>query len=260
MFVRSDGGKHAGKPICFQRDGWYMKTVKTAAGNDMLDAAGNVVREKVVQKMQHSVGGVTTQKGIKTILQERGLFKNDLGHPSLLLECGTCKLPGNREESVALGIACCARAVLSREPDFLEQKEWLEETVEDELGFKIIFFPKYHCELNYIELVWGWIKAHHRRTCTYNFNDLRAGLPDTMELHIPLITVQRYYRYCFRFMSGYRSGLTGVLLAYSVKKYKGHRTIPANIRHLLGNTASTLPTDVRYVLASENVVEPAANV
>ena len=40
------------------------------------------------------------------------------------------------------GIACCARAVLSREPDFVEQKEWLEETVEDELGFKIIFFSK----------------------------------------------------------------------------------------------------------------------
>ena len=93
-----------------------------------------------------------TQKGIKTILTERGLFKNDMGHPSLVLECASCKTTGNREESVARRIACCARAVLSREPDFVEQKEWLEETVEDELGFKIIFFPKYHCELNYIGL------------------------------------------------------------------------------------------------------------
>ena len=60
---------------------------------------------------------------------------------------------------------CCAQYVLSQQPDFLEQKEWLTEVVEA-AGFHVIFFPKYHCELNFIEMIWGWIKSYHRRNCT----------------------------------------------------------------------------------------------
>ena len=142
----------------------------------------------------------------------------------------------------------------------MAQKEWLEEIVEGH-GFKIIFYPKYHCELNYIELVWGWTKCHHRRTCTYNYQDLKAELPNTMENLIPLPTIQRYFRYCLRFMSGYRSGLTGLLLDYSVKKYKGHRTIPTNVRAVLGDIAATvgtkMPPNIRSILANENVVRLA---
>ena len=40
--------------------------------------------------------------------------------------------------------------------------------------------PKYHCELNYIEMIWGWAKSHHRRTCTYNYKDLKARLPENL--------------------------------------------------------------------------------
>ena len=60
-----------------------------------------------------------------------------------------------------------------------------------------------------------------------------------------------------RFMSGYRTGLTGILLDYSVKKYKGHRAIPGNIRSVLGEMASNpckskMPLSVVYTLAREN--------
>ena len=69
---------------------------------------------------------------------------------------------------------CCASYVLSQEPDFQEQKEWLTEVVNAE-GFDIVFFPKYHCELNYIEMIWGWVKSYHRRTCTYNYEKIIIG-------------------------------------------------------------------------------------
>ena len=39
-------------------------------------------------------------------------------------------------------------------------------------------------------------------------------------------TNRRASRHCFRFMSGYRHGLTGNLLDYTQRKYKGHRAIP----------------------------------
>ena len=68
---------------------------------------------------------------------------------------------------------CCGRHTLSQEPNFLEQEEWLTEVVKD-CGHQIIFFPQLHCELNFIEMVWGWMKSYHRRHCTYNYNHLKT--------------------------------------------------------------------------------------
>ena len=45
-------------------------------------------------------------------------------------------------------------------------------------------------ELNFIEMLWGYVKASHQ---------------------------------CLRYMDGYRLGLIGPELDYAVRKYKGHR-------------------------------------
>jgi hypothetical protein len=132
---------------------------------------------------------------------------------------------------------CCAYKVLSQEPDFLEQKPWLQEAVEKHTDFYIIFYPKYHCELNFIEMVWALIKNHHRRTCTYNFKDLISeakGLPHTFAT-ISVLSVKRMFNHCLRYMSGYRSDLTGFQLEYAVKKYKGHRAVPSSHNKLTAN-------------------------
>jgi hypothetical protein len=99
----------------------------------------------------------------------------------------------------------------------------------EKLGHDIIYYPKYHCELNFIENVWGWLKAHHRSNCTYNFKDLQDTLPITIEDILPLSTIRKYSRSCFRFMDAYRRGLTGLVLEYAVKRYSGHRRIPDSI-------------------------------
>jgi hypothetical protein len=104
----------------------------------------------------------------------------------------------------------------------------LREIVEDE-GFEIVFYPKYHCELNYIEMVWAYMKSHLRKNCTYNFNDLHTKLPDVLENQISIAFIRRAARHCYRFMSGYRMGLEGPLLDYACKKYTSHRRIPDNV-------------------------------
>ena len=123
---------------------------------------------------------------------------------------------------------CCGTSVLLAQPDFSEQKEWLRETVE-EAGFNIIFYPKFHCELNFIEMIWGWLKQKCRDRCSYNYNDLKELLPTLLNKELPIHFVRKASRYCFRFMHGYNVGLAGPLLEYSVKKYTSHRTIPAAV-------------------------------
>jgi hypothetical protein len=95
---------------------------------------------------------------------------NDLGH-LLSLQCNFCKTKitdAERKELIAngnLNPKSCASYVLANESDFLAQEDWLTQVVH-EAGFEIIFYPKYHCELNCIEMIWGWAKSHHRRTGT----------------------------------------------------------------------------------------------
>ena len=127
-----------------------------------------------------------------------------------------------------LSVKCCASYVLSNEPDLLSQEEWLTEVVHD-AGFSILFYPKYHCELNFIEMIWGWTKSHHRRTCTYNYKDLKDRLPRTFLELLPLAFVRRTLQHCLRFMSGYRQSLEGPLLDYAMKKYTSHRVVPEGI-------------------------------
>jgi hypothetical protein len=147
-------------------------------------------------------------KGLKTILTERGKWPRDRSLDS-------------------------ARVALSICDDFEQQREWLEETVTD-AGHLIDYYPKFHCELNYIEMVWAYSKAQLRRRCTYNFKDMRTALPENL-YSVPISFHRRALRHCLRFMSGYRQGLQGPLLDYVLKKYKGHREIPAFVGRELEN-------------------------
>ena len=212
---KSDGGANVSK----QRDGWYWKE---EAQED--DKPPN--RVKVVQKMQTDSG---VQKGLLTILKERGKEKGFGGHVlnKICLGCEKRSPRGDTESDFVRSDTCCMYYVLSQEPDFLEQKPWLHETVEKQAGFHFMLYPKYHCELNYIEMVWGYIKAYHRRHCTYSFKDLDGadGLVKTLNERIPISFVRRASNHCLRYMSFYRAGLHGPELEFAVRKYRSHRAI-----------------------------------
>ena len=55
--------------------------------------------------------------------------------------------------------SCCMRHVLSLQSDFLLEKPLLQLVIE-KAGHKCLFLPKFYCELNPIEMVWGQAKQH----------------------------------------------------------------------------------------------------
>ena len=63
------------------------------------------------------------------------------------------------EESEAISVDkwCCISRVLSFQEDFVNEKPLLQHYLEDQ-GHVCLFLPKFHCELNPIEMLWGYAK------------------------------------------------------------------------------------------------------
>jgi hypothetical protein len=90
-------------------------------------------------------------KGSELILRERGLYRNGMN--------GACpKACFDTEET-----NCCCQKVLFCQPDFVQQKSALEELITAH-GHICDFYPKFHCELNFIEQYWGAAKFLYRLT------------------------------------------------------------------------------------------------
>ena len=75
---------------------------------------------------------------------------------------------------------CCGRRILESQPDFREQKGMVEEEI-TQRGHLVMFYPKFHCELNWIEYFWGDGKRRTRQLCDYTFNRLRKTVPEVLE-------------------------------------------------------------------------------
>ena len=82
-------------------------------------------------------------KGLQSVLQERGF---DLR--GLRAKC----TPVCPFESCG----CCMARLLSQQDDFCNQMSMLEQLIWD-AGHECLFLPKFHCELNPIEMVWMFL-------------------------------------------------------------------------------------------------------
>ena len=178
-----------GKSAPFLRPGWFLR-----------DGV------RVMQEMQFiDSSGKQIQKGTRRILMERDLWESG-------------------------GISAdCAKKLLASQPDFSEQKEWLEETVLNG-GHQIVFYPKFHPEFNWIEMFWGATKRYTRKHCTYSFKDLERIVPEALRI-TSLSSMRKFARKSFRYMDIYRSGrqLTPKQIEHAMKLYSSHRTIPWSI-------------------------------
>src|SRR5690606_36159479 len=86
-------------------------------------------------------------------------------------------------------------------------------------GHKCLFLPKFHCELNPIECVWGSANFTCRAECDYSFPKLKIRVPKVLD-SIPVDRFCRWFRLADRFRDACKRGLNGRLADFATRKYR----------------------------------------
>ena len=121
-------------------------------------------------------------KGMTQLLRERGFTNPE----QLRAECP-------RFRCVLGSSDCCQRRILFTQPDFMNVPS-LAETFCAERGFKVIFLPKFHPELNFIEMCWGYSKRVYRETPpSSKMEDLQKNAIESLE-KVPIHSMRRLVR------------------------------------------------------------------
>ena len=163
-------------------------------------------------------------KGAEAILHERGLWpRNGWCSDGFKFKLECPKSRGGCCPELDSTTGCCARRVLSQQRDFREQKGQLQEEVEA-ANHLIIFYPKFHCELNFIERFWCAAKWYARENCEYSLGGLRKIVPAALD-SVSAVSINRYYNHCARVIDAYADGFKYGTKDFTAHVYKGHRQV-----------------------------------
>ncbi|CAG8746850.1 2452_t:CDS:2, partial [Cetraspora pellucida] len=164
----SSGGK---QPM--MRNGWFIDETRKKYVQPMV-FPNDYQKEELRGK----------QKGLRQVLKERKLWSAE----KVLLVCEKCS--GKCTDNGPEKLNCCAQRIMSLQPNFLEQWSLLEEAV---INAEHIFehYPKFHCECNFIERYWGFMKQEARRLCNYNYKDLVNLVPEVLK-SVPVTTIRKF--------------------------------------------------------------------
>ncbi|EFP81114.2 uncharacterized protein PGTG_07366 [Puccinia graminis f. sp. tritici CRL 75-36-700-3] len=145
---------------------------------------------KLIQQAEGSGYFLTPEQCITELLDAEGQPPDN--------ECG--QSDPNEDKS------CCWSKILSKQSDFMNERPMLQTIIED-AGHVCLFLPKFHCELNPIELFWSFIKESYRKQ-----SHTSVSFPAAKAL--------------FEQLSVYRQGYNGAQSQVLMKKYSSHRCIP----------------------------------
>ncbi|KAF8303445.1 hypothetical protein DL93DRAFT_2066830, partial [Clavulina sp. PMI_390] len=171
-----------------------------------------VERRGTVQRMTTDDGKA---KGLETVLTERGFdVKGVRGKYSPV-----CSISSQ---------GCCMARILSQQDDFANQVSMLESII-TKAGHLCLFLPKFHCDLNPIEMYWGYSKYRYRQVVKPNFEAAKIAAFEALD-SCPKDTIRRFINRTWRMASAYRQGLTGKAAEWAVKKQRSHRSVSERAR------------------------------
>ena len=164
-------------------------------------------------------------KGMAQILEERGYGNMSKVHA----ECKNFKcMPVREAGGTGMPVNCCCRRILYNEPDFINVFTILEATC-NARGFRVLFLPKFHCELNPIEQCWGYAKRVYRLNPESSREDhLERNALAALDA-VPLSSMRKFANRSRCFMDAYGQGLNGRQAAWASRKYRGHRVLPESL-------------------------------
>ena len=145
------------------------------------------------------------RKGLRKILEERGADMSQVKNKADLIDA------------------------LRKFSDFASPPPPMVESFVLARGHRVVWIPKYHCELNPIELVWGMAKRLYRRHALGSMPNMRALVPRVLAA-VDLHTIRRFARRCRDFARAYRNeGESRIRSAQQLeagrKVYKSHRRV-----------------------------------
>ncbi|KAG2369024.1 hypothetical protein BDR07DRAFT_1249633, partial [Suillus spraguei] len=104
------------------------------------------------------------------------------------------------------------------QPDFVNVESVLEASCRAQC-FNVIFLPKFHCKLNFIEQCWGFAKRiYHMKDSSSSAAALKKNVLDSLDA-VLMLTIRRFSIRSARFFDAYQKGLNGTQAAWAVKKY-----------------------------------------
>ena len=114
--------------------------------------------------------------------------------------------------------------VLSNHEDFRTEKTIVKHFLTDR-GHLLYFIPKFHCELNPIERVWGQAKVYIRKYTNFTIQRLREIINPGLD-SVSTDVIRKYYRKAAEYERAYREGKqAGREVEEAVKVYKSHRRV-----------------------------------
>ena len=119
--------------------------------------------------------------------------------------------------------ACCMKRMVALQPDFMEQRPHVAEIVEA-AGHEFVMLPKFHCEFNYIEMLWSSCKGYTRPRMDGSTNMLREVVLEALA-SVPLSTIRKYARHTYRYMHIHHAGVDPHSVDFVAKQYSSHRRV-----------------------------------
>ena len=136
-----------------------------------------MVPPKISTSPSHERAGIF--KGMAVILQERGF--GDMS--KVRAECPKFKCDPENPR-------CCCRRILYNQPDFVNVESLLTSACKAR-GIQVLYLPKFHCELNFIEQCWGHAKRVYRlNPPSSREEDLQINVLNALRA-IPLAAMRR---------------------------------------------------------------------
>eukprot|EP01083_Nonionella_stella_P296654 1007715_1 len=184
----------------YSKDALNVKKMNRRAGGKvpvMRDGYYTKHGQKIVQKMFYEIDGLKIPKGLQKIIEERGVVIPK-----------RWKIDDLRDR-------------LHQFEDFQNQKSMLEELIES-MNHEMIMLPKFHCELNDMEIIWAISKGRHQRDNTFKtkthedrFRKALASISQTEVRHIS-VKIREYEQ-------AYNQGATTTNVCEYIAKMKKAR-------------------------------------